>query len=167
MLNPDLVFDSVRRGYNALEQSSNEDIIRYFDELDADAVLGHVNNIKGILFEQVYVEQLAEQGIQAGVYDLTNHPGSDVFVLEDGGIAYELQMKATDSVSYINSALLENPDVAIVATSEVASVAASDMVINSGIENTVLEETVAEALFEEVVSPVGLGSIIGLFFGLF
>ena len=167
MLNPDLVFDSVRRGYNALEHSSNEDIIRYFDELDPDAMLGHVNNIKGILFEQVYVDQLAEQGIQAEVFDLTNHPGTDVFVLEDGEIAYELQMKATDSVSYINSALLENPDIAIVATSEVATVVASDMVINSGIENTVLEETVAETLFEEVVNPVSGLSILGLIFGLF
>ncbi len=76
-------------------------------------------------------------------------------------------MKATDSVSYINSALLENPDIAIVATSEVATVAASDMIINSGIENAVLEETVVDTLFEEAVSPIGLGSIIGLFFGLF
>lgn len=169
MVNSELVFDSVRRGYNELNHASNDDIIAYFDDVDPDAMVGHVSNIKGILFEQMYVEQLAEQGVYAEVFEATNHPIVDIAVFDDGDVVNELQLKATDSVSYINTTLEEHPDVAIVATSEVANQINSEMVINSGIEDAVLEHTVNEALIDEFVNPVNpvsplsvVGWIVGL-----
>ena len=78
----------------------------------------------------------------------------------------ELQLKATDSVSYINVTLEEHPDVAIVATSEVAAHFDSEMVIDSGISEAVLEDAVAETLLGEVVNPVSPLSVLGWFFGL-
>ena len=166
MVNAEQVFDAVRRGYNEFEHASNADIVDYFDDVEPDAMIGHVSNIKGILFEQVYVEQLAEQGIEVSVFEATNHPGVDVAVFDDGEVMTELQLKATDSVAYINTTLAENPDIAIVATSEVASQFESSIVINSGIEEAVLEETVASAIADEVVNPVSPLSILGFFIGL-
>jgi len=166
MVNPESVFDSVRRGYNTLEHSSNDEIISYFEDVEPDSMIGHVNNIKGILFEQEYVSQLAEQGIHAEVFELTNHPGVDITIFEGGEAVNELQMKATDSVSYINTTLAENPDVAIVATSEVASQFETEMVIDSEIENAALESAVIETLVEDVVNPFSPISVIGLLIGI-
>lgn len=166
MVDPNLVFDSVRRGYNALEHASNDEITSYFEGLEPDVMMGHINNIKGILFEQVYVDQLAEQGIHAEVFEFTNHPGADVSIFENGEAINELEMVATDSVSYINSTFAESPDITIVATSEVASVFESEMVIDSGIENIALENAVTEALVEDIVNPLSPVSVLGWLIGL-
>jgi len=160
------VFDAVRRGYNDLEHSSNDEIVNYFSDVEPDEFTGHISNIKGIVFEQEYVDQLAAQGVEAQIFEATNHPVVDIAIFEDGEVVNELQLKATDSVSYINATLDEHPDVAIVATSEVASGMDSEMVIDSGIENSVLEEAVAETILSEVVNPVSPISVIGWLFGL-
>lgn len=166
MIDAAVVFDSVRRGYNQFEQASNDEILAYFDAVDPDSMGGHISNIKGILFEQVYVEQLAEQGVEASVFAATNYPGVDVAVFDDGEVITELQLKATDSVSYINTTLTENPDITIVATSEVASSMNNELVINSGIEDVALENAVSETLLDEAINPVSPVSMIGWLFGL-
>ncbi len=166
MVNPELVFDSVRRGYNQLKQASNDEISSYFDDVDPDAMIGHVSNVKGILFEQMYVDQLAGQGIHADVFEATNHPVVDIAVYGDDEVVNELQLKATDSVAYINTTLEENPDVAIVATSEVAAHFDSEMVIDSGISDALLEEGVAETLFDDALNPVSPLSVLGWLIGL-
>jgi len=166
MVDSALVFDSVRRGYNDLSESSNDDIVAYFDDIDPDAMVGHISNIKGILFEQLYVDQLAGQGIHAEVFEATNHPVVDIAVFDDTGAVEELQLKATDSVAYINDTLEEHPDVAIVATSEVANSMSSDMVIDSGIENSVVEGAVVDSLADDVVNPISPVSVLGWLIGL-
>jgi hypothetical protein len=166
MVNPELVFDAVRRGYNDFEHTSNIEVADYFDDIDPDAMGGHVSNIKGILFEQLYVDQLAEQGVHAEVFEATNHPVVDVAIFEDGDVISELQLKATDSVAYINTTLEEHPDVVIVVTTEVANSISSDMVVDSGIENTLLEDAVAETLIGDVVNPISPLSILGWMIGL-
>jgi DNA-binding NarL/FixJ family response regulator len=160
------VFDSVRRGYSELEVASNADIIDYFSVISADSMVGHVSNIKGILFEKLYVEQLAEQGIEVSTFEAINHPVVDVAIYDDGEIVNELQLKATDSVSYINDTLEKHPDIQIVVTSEVADRIDSSMVINSGIEDAALEEAVLSTLLENAVNPVSPISILGWLFGL-
>jgi len=160
------VFDAVRRGYNDLEHSSNGEIVDYFSDVEPDELTGHISNIKGIVFEQEYVEQLASQGVEAQIFEATNHPVVDIAIFEDGEVVNELQLKATDSVSYINATLEEHPDVSIIATSEVARGMDSEMVIDSGIENSVLEEAVVETILSEAVNPVSPISIVGWLFGL-
>ncbi len=156
------VFDAVRRGFNDLEVLSNEDILEYFQDINPESIGGYVNNIKGILFEQQYVEKLELEGIHAEMFEETNHPLTDIAIFEDGDIVNEFQLKATESVSYINVTLEENPEILIVATSEVAQLMDSDMVIDSGIEESILEEAVLD-----VVNPISPLSIIGWFFGIF
>jgi hypothetical protein len=166
VIEPADVYASVKRGYSDLSGLRDDEISAYFSDIDGSTVTGHLNNIKGILFEQQYVESLSAQGIHAEVFEATNHPIVDVAVFSQDEIVSELQLKATESVSYINATLAENPDVPIVVTSEVALSIDSDMVIDSGIAENTLEEAVAETLFDEVGNPVNPLSIISWLVGL-
>lgn len=149
------VFDAVRRGYNELEIASNDEILDYFADVNPDAMLGHISNIKGIVFEQEVVTALNEQGMDAMLFEATNHPVSDIALMSDGDIAAEVQLKASDSVAYINETLAENPDIPIIVTSEVADGLESTMVIDSGIDNVALNDAVSEVLTGEIANHVG------------
>ena len=182
MITNEEVFEAIRRGYNDLANASDEVIIEYFEGLDAESLQGHISNIKGILFEEEYVDILSSQGVDAEMFEETNHPISDIAIYEDGEVIEEIQLKATDSVSYINETLAENPDIDIVATSEVASKFEDNAkIIDGGIENEELkdgivdtlgvEEVVGDTIAEEVVGtavaakiglPIGIGWLIGL-----
>ncbi|HCG5527873.1 TPA: hypothetical protein NJ015_000007 [Vibrio parahaemolyticus] len=149
------VFEAVQRGYNELELATNGEILEYFAGVDPDAMSGHISNIKGIVFEQEVVNLLTKQGMDAMLFEATNHPVSDIALMSDGEIAAEIQLKATDSVSYINESLADNPDIPIIVTSEVADSFDSAMVIDSGIDNVVLDDTVSEVLTGEIFNNVG------------
>ncbi len=140
------VFEAVRRGYTELANSTDSEILVYFGASSADALKGHVSNIKGILLEQEIQDKLSNNGIESNIFEATNHPDTDLQILDGGNVLTEVQIKATDSQSYINEALAENPDIPIVATSEVATTMGSEEIINSGISNTVIEETVIETI---------------------
>lgn len=99
------------------------------------------------------------------LFEATNHPVTDVLVF--GGLdgITEIQLKATDSVSYVTSAMQDDPEIAFAVTSEVAEVIGSDIVIDTGIENAALESAVSNTLFEEAVSLIGAFSILRLLIG--
>jgi hypothetical protein len=160
------VFAAVRRGYNDLELASDTDITAYFSAIDAADVLGHSNHIKGILFELEYVEALETAGITASLFEATNHPVTDVLVFGGLDTVTEIQLKATDSVSYVTSAMQEDPEIIFAVTSEVATVMGTDLVINTGIENAALEGAVSDTLFEEAFSPIGAFSLFRLLIGI-
>jgi hypothetical protein len=163
---PEDVFAAVRRGYNDLELASDNDITAYFGAIDATDVLGHSNHIKGILFELEYVEALESAGIAASIFEATNHPATDVLVFGGLDAVTEIQLKATDSVSYVTSAMQEDPEIAFAVTSEVATVIGTDLVINTGIENAALESAVSDTLFEEAISPIGAFSLLRQLIGI-
>jgi hypothetical protein len=162
MISDEAVFGAVRRGYTDLESASNDEICDYFESIDTSSVAGHISNIKGILFEQEYVNQLASDGIQAEIFEATNYPVTDIAIIEDDEVINELQLKATESVDYIQATLNEHPDIEIVATSGVANEISNDMVIDSGIEEAVLEEAVLD-----IVNPFSPLSVIGWLIGIF
>ncbi|MDP5290865.1 hypothetical protein Q9290_00940 [Oceanimonas sp. CHS3-5] len=166
MITESEVFEAVRRGYNEFEAVSNTEIIDYFSSIDDESIAGHISHIKGILFEQEYVELLEAQGIEAGIFEATNHPVTDIAILEDSEIVNELQLKATDSISYINATVEEYPDVDLVVTSEVAADLDSSMVTDSGIEDAALEQAVSDTLLDEMVNPMSPMSVVGWLFGL-
>ena len=162
MIEEQEVFEAVRRGYGDLSDATDGEVVDYFTEIDDESWTGHMSNIKGVLFEQEYIDKLGDEGVEAALFEHTNHPDTDLQIFEDGSVVEELQLKATDSVSYINSTLAENPDIAIVATTEVASSFETDMVIDSGISDAVLEEAIIDSIVP--VTPFGFG--LGLLFGL-
>jgi hypothetical protein len=45
------VFEAIRRGYNDLENATDDEIINYFENSNSEELAGHISNIKGILFE--------------------------------------------------------------------------------------------------------------------
>ena len=146
MLNEDTVFDAVRRGCTDLQEASPQEICEYFSTLNAAAFAGHVNNIKGIVFEQEVVEALNDSGLTAGLFAQTNHPDTDIFVLDESEAIIDFQLKATDSIQYISSTLEDNPDIPIIATSEVAAHFSNDVVLDSGLSNEELTDLVTDTL---------------------
>ena len=166
MINSDSVFEAVRRGYNELSEASSCEIENYFAEVNPEAMVGHISNIKGILFEQQYVEGLEAAGVHAEVFEATNHPAVDIAVFENGEVVSELQLKATENVAYINTTLEEYPDIPIVVTTEVASHFENELIIDSGIEEALLESVVTETLVDEVVNPFSPLSVISWMFGM-
>lgn len=156
------MFDAIRRGYGDLTQADDGEIEAYFENVDTDSLPGHIGNIKGILFEEEYVEKLRSEGIDAVLFRETNHPASDVMIYGDNGeIIDELQLKATESSAYIEETLEGAGDeVTVVATTEVAQ-QFSEEVVDSGISEALLEEVVSDAIVP--ISPI---SLIGALFGV-
>lgn len=146
MLSESAVFDAVRRGYDELQTASPQEICDYFSTLGAAAFAGHVNNIKGIVFEQKVAGVLNDGGLTAGMFAETNHPDTDIFVLDESEAITEFQLKATDSIQYISSTLEDNPDIPIIATSEVATHFSNDAVLDSGLSNEELTDFVTDTL---------------------
>lgn len=160
------VFESVRRGYDELELADTQQILDYFATVEDESRMGHVSNIKGILFERLYVDSLAEQGIAASVFEATNHPLVDISVDQGSGMMLEMQLKATDSPGYVLSAMSENPDIPFVVTSEVADSISHAGLIDSDISNEALEQAVTETLFEDFVNPFSLFSVLRWVIGI-
>ena len=162
MIENEEVFEAVRRGYSDLSDATDGEVVDYFTDIDDESWTGHMSNIKGVLFEQEYMDKLEDEGVEAALFEHTNHPDTDIQIFEDGSAVEELQLKATDSESYINSTLVDNPDITIVATTEIASEFETEMVIDSEISNVVLEEMIVDTIVP--VTPFGFG--LGLLFGL-
>ena len=150
---PDEVLRAYELAYPLKSQSEGlEDIIENYDDAE---LTGIVNGIKGKLFELRYVDYLNDghipDGYQAILAESATNPGWDIAVLgADDSVAEEIQLKATDSVSYVKAALERYPEINVATTEEVYNSLAmqgiTDNLVNSGISNEELEQVVYEAL---------------------
>lgn len=113
-----------------------------------DEIMGYLSGWKGKYFEILVRDKLNEGNwigdihLQTGQYaeiaESVTQPGWDLQILnEDGSIADALQIKATNSLSYIQKALEKYPDIDIISTSEVfnQSEILTDHLINSNVSN--------------------------------
>jgi hypothetical protein len=83
-------------------------------------------------------------------------------IFENGEVVEDLQLKATESVSYMQDTLNTiDDDVNVVTTTEVAQYF-DGVVIDSVISESLLEEAVSE-----VIMPISPVTIVKLFFGIF
>lgn len=126
--------------------------------MDEDQRMGAINAAKGKYFEYLVVDRLNSGGQVGGVMlvpgqeaqvaESMNQPGWDVRIVDDeGGVVHYLQMKATDSGSYIRDALERYPDVQIMGTSEAAGqLDGNVMVLDAGMDNTALQKEVGHAV---------------------
>ena len=155
---PEEVEEAYKAAYPIKSQTDNlRDII---EDADDTELAGLISGIKGKLFEMRYVDFLNDghlpDGYEAVLAESATNPGWDIAILDNNGmVVNELQMKATDSVDYIKTALERYPDIDIVTTEEVYNSVVmhefADQVINSGISNEELTSVVTETLESDSV----------------
>ena len=141
-----LVIEAFRRSDNQLADASIADISEYFSEYSLEAQQGIINNVKGIYHELAFVQQENADGDQwfAELMPSTNHPGVDVVLTNlETSETIDLQLKATDSLSYIQSSLASLPaETQLLATQEIANKV--EGVESSGLSNADLNAEVTE-----------------------
>lgn len=122
---------------------------------DGHELTGFIAGVKGKLFELKYADYLNSgnlpEGYAAHLASSPFQPGWDIAVTgPDGHLAQALQLKATDSVSYVHHALERYPDIDVVTTDEVYSSlvmnGAADSVMSSGMSDADLTGHVVEAV---------------------
>lgn len=157
------IFLSDRIDYESITPQMEEAFSLSFPKLEisdlsnmtSEQLNGIVSNWKGKLFEidirdklnngEIVGDVFLEKGQYAVIADKVNQPGWDLQILNsDGTIANEIQLKATESLSYINQAFTKYPDIEIISTSEVAVL--NDRLINSGISNSEFQSSITEPI---------------------
>lgn len=123
--------------------------------LSPNQIEGYLAAWKGKYFEVLVRDQLnagewvgdiqLEPGQVATLAESATQPGWDLQILNaDGTIANELQLKATDSLSYIKKALERYPDIQVLTTDEIATPdELADKILPSGFSDASLEEMIA------------------------
>jgi hypothetical protein len=121
------------------------------------ALIGIISGIKGKAFELDYLDYLNHGHLPAGaVAELADSPtqeGWDIAIRDAHGQVIEhLQLKATDSLSYIEEALARRPEIDVVATHEVFQHIDDPQIlshlIDSGISNAELEDVAGDAVHD-------------------
>lgn len=119
----ELILHSIKRANQEFNNLSSSEIGSIISQYDEDQMLGFANNVKGILHELQFIEIENEDGdnFTASIFPDTNHKGTDVMLTdEETGEVIEIQLKATDSSSYINEWFDEYPEGEILVTEEIA-----------------------------------------------
>jgi hypothetical protein len=130
-----------------------------------EAVQGMLAPWKGKYFEVIVRDRLnmgeqigdiqLEVGQKAALASSATQPGWDLQIFNsDGSVAQDIQLKATNSLAYVKYALERYPNIDVVTTQEALDgFSGIESVINSGISDTELEETVRAPLEALLDSP--------------
>ncbi|MCK0179685.1 hypothetical protein MWU50_10310 [Flavobacteriaceae bacterium S0862] len=121
--NEELVLQALKRAVPDLQEKNLDEIQEYLQGFNEDQLVGLANNVKGVLHEIQFVKIENEDGdeITAALFTDTNHPDTDVILTnESSGETITLQLKATDSDSYVNNWISNHEDGDILVTEEIA-----------------------------------------------
>jgi len=142
---------------DSLGSASVEEMAQKFAAQDPEQLAGSINAVKGRLFEQIVAkaENSDGDGWFARVHDQQNFPGSDLTLTNpDTGELLEVSIKATDSLGYLEAALLKFPDISIIATDEISELFGDEsLVMGGGMTNEELTRVTAEN-FEDLLKPL-------------
>ncbi|MDC0044357.1 hypothetical protein OAI96_00350 [Pelagibacteraceae bacterium] len=104
-----LVLEAFQRYSPALEDPN---VLReYLSNLSDAQLNGVASNVKGILHELEFVtkENSDYDSVRAVLYENTNHPGYDIKMYDiSTGESWDVQLKATDSASYVEDWMDKN-----------------------------------------------------------
>ena len=104
-----LVLEAFQRYSPALEDPN---VLReYLSNLSDAQLNGVASNVKGILHELEFVtkENSDYDSVRAVLYENTNHPGYDIKMYDTStGESWDVQLKATDSASYVEDWMDKN-----------------------------------------------------------
>ena len=119
-------------------------------------LMGLVSGVKGKLFEIRYVDYLNHgvlpDGYTAHLAESSVQPAWDIAVDgPDGHLSRLLQLKATDSTSYVRQALEHHPDIDVVTTDEVRS----HLLMHGGAEHIVGSGVTDHDLTGQVFNATG------------
>lgn len=117
--------------------------------IDPNALGGMVNLTKGAYFEQLVADQTGGE-----LFEAFNHPDTDIVIQ-----GTEYQLKATDSVSYVEGV---KDGIPVIATDEVAD---QTDAINSGISNDEITSATESALggdAVDLIEAISTGAVSGL-----
>lgn len=130
------------------------------EEYSSEQWMGITNAAKGKYFEYMVVDRLNSgeavgdlylpRGYSAQLAESMTQPGWDMRIVdENGGVVELLQMKATESVGYVQDALERYPDIRILATDEAADHLGDNvMVIDANMSEQDLAEAVDQTLHD-------------------
>lgn len=156
---------AIRDRYPDLGDASLSQIAEHMSQYDPDQMAGVVNMVKGKLFERLVAltENTDGDEWRAALHTDESFPGSDlVFMDETTGDSIEVSLKATDSPSYIEHALLRYPDIPILTTEEVsAHFSGHPLLTGTSISNAELSD-VTESNFEELLEKAAAPSVSGI-----
>jgi len=117
------IIEALRRSNNLYADLSISEIGEHLSQYSDNQLQGVINNVKGIAHEIKFseLENIDGDNVFATLFDETNHPGTDVQIRDAvGGITDEIQLKATNSESYVTDWIEDHPNGRIVVTEEVA-----------------------------------------------
>lgn len=144
--NEELVLDALCRSNNSLTQASTGELSSYVQNLAPGQIGGLTNNVKGIYHELLYQRNENSDGDEYTVelFPETNHPGADIIRLNTlTNEAKEIQLKATNYLSYIQSHNEKYPTIPAFATTEVATACG---IPDTGISNVEITNEVSGVL---------------------
>lgn len=150
---------------DSASEVSTEELAQIFAEQDPQQLAGSINAVKGRLFERLVAKSENADADEwfASVHEQQNFPGSDLTLSNpDTGEVIEVSIKATDSLGYLEEALLRYPDTPIIATDEVAAAFGDDgLVTPGGMTNEELTQ-VTEENFESLVNSLEPINAVGV-----
>ncbi|MEC8989947.1 MAG: hypothetical protein VX656_01775, partial [Candidatus Latescibacterota bacterium] len=169
---------AIRDRYPDLQEATFEEIADHMRSYDPDQLPGVMSMVKGKLFERLvaYHENQDQDEWRAVLHEDESYPGSDIILTnDDTGETIEMSLKATDSVSYVEEALLKYPDIPVLTTEDVSQFFADDPSVSGAALsnedlNRVTEENFDRMLTEltpfdvagGAASGVAAGTAIGL-----
>jgi len=117
-----MVVDAMQRANPKLANLTDPEIGEYLSNLTSDQMQGLISNTKGVYHEMLYVDTYNGSTLEseASLHPELNNPGADVIFTTEGEVVREVQLKATDSTSYVNEHLEKYPNLEVLATEEAA-----------------------------------------------
>lgn len=164
----ELVLDALRRSNNDLINATEDELSEYIQSLKPNQIVGLHNNIKGIYHELKFqdIENSDDDIYKVELFEETNHAGADIKLINElTGEIKEFQLKATNSLSYINKHNERYEDIEVIATSEVASL--NEKILDSGITIKEVNKDVYDAFYKlndssEMASSMSIAAIVSL-----
>ena len=164
---PESVISAYEAAYPTLAATSTftDAVQRY---TDPEELRGFLAGIKGKLFEVQYVDYLNRGNLpddySAELASSANQPGWDIVITGPYQTVVDvLQLKATDSVSYVVESAKRYPDIDVVTTEEVYS----QLLLHANIENIdiidsgISEDSLAELIAESLDIGYGASEFLG------
>ncbi len=158
------ILTALRRAVPDFEHLTPTQLCEQLEAMDEKQIIGLVSATKGVLHELEFIQLENSDGdtVTASIFADTNHPDYDVLLFDKNSNKWsEVQLKATDSNSYVQSWIDTHSSDEIVVTSELAEKMDLESSGSSNEELTVRTEDFLDKL-QEIEDPESLTSWLAL-----